>query len=456
MNKYHQRLLDYFGEDWFVTGWKEFCEARDIFPKNSFKADIIELELALHPLYIEFFRYQKDYKSKLDFSRIPRLGSSDYILTHLGRDIGLLEQEIKDRGNKIKTDLLDPYHFEAHRFNLLIASGYKLLGYKVELVASSNKMRKPDIFVKKDDEFYIESKQRNQTISDGDRYKFFGELAEKTSETLHSLNMHDYQIGVDLTSDSKLHEIKEHVFKSIDDILHGRKHEYHKSYRLTVGRLSSNISLLTTLRDNGHFNDFAIFSRTEDGFIASDPQFENAIWLNKSINPDKIPSAVYDDLYNADSKNTDGKKLVVYLDLERGYSEWVDKLSKHVSDNLDQYNNDLPNIDGYMISKTPINYIGKTTFIQPKFSFVGKQNIWNGLLGKNEIFGLQGHTGMDDYIIKDFIQPTTSLNGKYILCPKCGFTLANISTNLPAGAQLSKAVMPCLNCGGPMDMIILI
>ncbi len=56
MNKYHQTVIDYFGQDWFEENWNTFCEIRSKYPKGSFAQEILKLELDLHPLLKEVFR----------------------------------------------------------------------------------------------------------------------------------------------------------------------------------------------------------------------------------------------------------------------------------------------------------------------------------------------------------------------------------------------------------------
>ncbi len=155
MNTYYQYVLDFFGEDWFQSNWKDFTSKRNKYPQDSLNREIVINELGLHPLLSEVFRYQKDTTiNNLDFDRITPASGSDFIFQHLGRDLSLLKEEIEARGKQIQKDLKSPFSYENHRFNLMVAAGYKLLGFKVEFVPSqSSTIKTPDLLV--DDKYYI-------------------------------------------------------------------------------------------------------------------------------------------------------------------------------------------------------------------------------------------------------------------------------------------------------------
>lgn len=453
MKRYHQIVIEFFGEEWFQENWKHFCEVRKKFEKGSFNKEITELELSLHPLLEEVFRYQSGYEGLLDFDKIPDLGPADFIFSHLGRDLELLKNEISSRGNKIKDDLKEPDQFESHRFNVLVAAGFKLLGYKVNFIPTG-KEKRPDLLVENKTKLLIESKQRNQSISDKDRYSFFGVITEEFLPLLRAQNLSDIQLNIELKSDAKLSSIKAQILIDILNLILKNEKNANDEYSISIHKFSDNKPLLKLLLDGGHFREYPVYTRTEDGFLASDPINKNVVWLNKSINPDKIPSAIYEELYDANSKVKNGEKLIVYLDLERGYSDWVEKLSQHILDNMDEYLKDLPNIDAYVISQTPLKYLGKSTIIQPTFNFIGEKSKWSDTPDALNIFGFQGHTGMDDYLIKEFIMPVGSTLTKYISCENCGYKMEGIATNLKIGQKLSQVSMPCFKCGSPMNMTL--
>jgi hypothetical protein len=453
MKKYHQTVIEFFGEEWFQENWRYFCEVRKKFEKGSFNKEITELELSLHPLLKEVFRYQSGYEGALDFDKIPDLGPADFIFSHLGRDLELLKNEINSHGNKIKEDLKEPDQYESHRFNILVAAGYKLLGYKVEFIATG-KDKRPDLLVENETKLLIESKQRNQSISDKDRYRFFGEVTEECLPLLRAKNLHDIQLNIELKGDTKLSSINEQVLIDIRNLISKNKKSTNAEYSIGINKLSDNKSLLKLLLDSGHFREYPVYTRTEDGFIASDPINKNVVWLNKSVSPDKIPSAIYEELYDANSKVKNGEKLIVYLDLERGYSDWVERLSQHILDNMDEYLRDLPNIDAYVISQTPLKYLGKSTVIQPTFNFIGEKTKWSDTPDVLNIFGFQGHTGMDGYVLKDFIMTVGSTLTKCISCANCGYRMEGIATNLEVGEKISQVSLPCFKCGSPMDMTL--
>lgn len=57
-------------------------------------------------------------------------------------------------------NFLSPEKYEGNRFVLLVAAGYKLLGYEVKILAIDPRNKTPDLLVKKNQqEYLIECKQ---------------------------------------------------------------------------------------------------------------------------------------------------------------------------------------------------------------------------------------------------------------------------------------------------------
>lgn len=407
MNKYHQTVIDYFGQDWFEENWNTFCEIRSKHPKGSFAQEILKLELDLHPLLKEVFRWQGSYSNKLDFNKIPIGGASDFIFSHLGRDLDLLKEEIKERGGNVKRDLLSPEKYEGNRFVLLVATGYKLLGYEVKILAIDPRNKTPDLLVKKNQqEYLIECKQRNQEVSDKEEYLFFGQLAEKYMPLLALKSMKDIlfdiQAFVDLTT-----QLQQEIDKEITrQIWRNQKSKDFSKFKVRILKASSNPELIALLQSSGHFQNVPVFTRTEDMYIASDPDTKNVIAMNKGAKEDKIPSNTYEELFDANKHNKGNKKLIVYYDFGRGFTTWTDSLGKQTFHEYREVEKELKNIDLFVFCQTLLKYKGITTEVRPTFNFIGDKKKMEGTPDQLNLFGIQGHTGMNSYIIPSFVIPT--------------------------------------------------
>ncbi len=451
-NCYYKNVIDYFGSSWFDSAWKEFREIRNKFSNDSFSSEITKLELSLHPLHRDIFTWQDLSKGYLDFDKIPQKSASDFNLSHLGRDLELLSEEIKQRGSHIKHDLLDPVAYENHRFTLLVAAGYKKLGFTVEFVpASSSKGKTPDLLV--NDTYFIECKQRNQQSSDDSRYRFFGELVETYFGILRVKGINNYFLNIEDNGSVESH-------KNIIDTIIRRKIFRNqtipntKNTRVSLTRATDFPDLIKILKEFGHFLKAPVFTRTEDAFIASDPKLMNLFMLNKNINVAELSKSVFSLLTDADSKDKKNKKLIVYIDLGRAPSEWIANLADYLYKGVGVHA--YKNIDAFVVCRTPILYTESRTEIRPNFNIIGHTSRLGDTPDKLNLFGFQGHTGMDGYFIDGFLNPiiTTTSGSKYIECHNCGFRLEGIATNLGNGEQLSEANMPCPKCSHAMDMTI--
>jgi hypothetical protein len=407
MNKYHQSVIDYFGKDWFEEGWKKFCEIRSKHPKGSFAQEILELELNLHPLQKEIFRWQgPSYAGDLDFSKIPLGGASDFIFSHLGRDLELLKEEIKMRGHSIKRDLLIAENYEGNRFVLLVAAGYKLLGYEVEFLPMDPHFKTPDLLVKMDQQKYlIECKQRNQEIADKDEYLFFGKLAETFLPLLRMRQKQDILIDVQIFMPSNPQIKKEIEIEINKQIWRNQKSKDFSKFRVGIFKASSSPGLIDLLQSSGHFQNVPVFTRTEDMYIASDPLSKNVIAMNKRVKEEKIPSNTYEELFDANKHNKGSKKLIVYYDFGRGFTAWADNLGKQTFNEYKDVEKKLGNIDLFVFLQTLLKYKGMSTEVRPTFNFIGNKEKMEGTPDQLNLFGMQGHTGMDSYIIPGFVKP---------------------------------------------------
>jgi len=259
---------------------------------------------------------------------------------------------------------------------------------------------------KNQQEYLIECKQRNQEVSDKEEYLFFGQLAEKYLPLLSLRGtkdiLLDIQIFVDLAT-----QIKQEVDKEINrQIWRNQKTKDFRKFRVGILKASSSPGLIALLQSSGHFRNVPVFTRTEDMYIASDPATKNVIAMNKSAKEDKIPSNTYGELFDANKHNKGNRKLIVYYDFGRGFTAWTNSLGKQTFNEYKEVEKELKNIDLFVFCQTLLKYKGTTTEVRPTFNFIGDKKKMEGTPDQLNLFGIQGHTGMNSYIIPSFVIPT--------------------------------------------------
>lgn len=406
MNKYYAPVISYFTQAWFDEGWKKFCLVRNKYSKGSYAQEILKLELGMHPLQKEVFRYQGTYANGLDFGKIPVGGASDFIISHLGRDLDLLKNEISARGDKIRNDLLIPENFESTRFVLLVAAGYKLLGYEVEFLPIGRGAKTPDLLVKRNQrEYLIECKQRNQDAADKNDYLFFGKLVEKYLPLLGFRGVTDTLVDIQVFFRLNA-QIEQEIDLGLSRLIwRNQKTKCVNKFKIEKFSATSNPGLMSLLQSSGHFKNVPVFTRTEDMYIASSPLSKNVIVMTKNSKEDKIPSSIYSELFDANKHDKKGKKLIVYYDFGRGFSEWTNILGIKTFEEYKEVGQKLKNIDLFVYCQTLLKYKGATTEVRPTFNFVGDRTKIGGTPDQLNLFGFQGRTGMDAYIMPGFVSP---------------------------------------------------
>lgn len=458
MRKEYQTVIDFFGLDWFESSWQDYRELVEKEDSRTFSTKIILKEIMLHPLLTDVFAHQNKNEEKLDFSRIKPNSPADFHFAHLGRDLQLLQEEISKRGSHIKKDLLDSNAYESHRFNLIVAAGYKIEGYNIEFIPSSPEEKRADLFVSgAKGEFYIENKRANQNISDLPRYEFFSNLIEEVMSLLRFRKVNNLVIGIDAKGNIDKHKktINEAINKKI---WRNQKFQEIQDLNIKFSILDERAELFNFLKRQNHFRQKPMYTRSEDFLIASDPINKNIILLNKDVHQDEIPNRMKDLLEDANSKIKKDKKLIVYFDIGRGMKEWNGTISDYLYEKMSNSDGgEFSNIDTFVICQTALQHLGDLVQIRPNFNILGSIKKLGGKPEDFNLFGFQGHTGMDDYLLKDFLNPVSMLGksgDKYIECDICGYKLIGLSTGLEEGALLSQVSMPCEQCGANMDMRI--
>lgn len=401
MHKYIKVIHDFYGSAWLNEQWKKFLMFKSNDDPDNIDSKQIEAELKMHPLMYMLANYLGDSKL-VDLNKpFSETDGMYQVLLHLGRDIELLSFEISQRGSKLKLDLLKPNEFNSHRFMLLIAAGYKILGYKVEFIPQKQGHKMPDIHVWKSEkqDFVIECKQRDQNKADFERYLFTAVLAEKIFPILKAKNIK--KITIEIYADLKLEPHKDVLEKIIRIAIACGRFEpiylENEKIKILFYNTDSRGNYDQILYSERNINKVTYVSRCEDAFVAADCKNSNVIFLDKEIKEEKV---LTDLLIDANLKEKDGKKLIVYYDLGRSYESWVEIIVKKLFENrttgLDVY----PNIDCLFACQTMEKYKEGKIFYQPFFTSTARLSSMGGDPQQLELVGLQGDTGIDHYFLE--------------------------------------------------------
>lgn len=397
MHHYVKELQDFFGQAWFDKEIHNFKKDSVSVPEDVIDSEQIRRELELHPLIYTLINYVGDAKS-INFDRLPDDGTYQ-VLLHLGRDLELLAKEIRQRGTKIKDALLRPNEFNSYRFMLLVAAGYKMLGYKVEILPEkSHKTADLAVYKSPNQDYLVECKQRNQNMADCERYNQTAVLAEylfplfKANKITH--------LTLEVHSDVKLHDYLDLLKKIITVSIRCGRYE---PVNLEAGRIrvlffdtKTKGNLHQILENERNIRKVTYISRCEDAFVAADCVNCNVVQLDKDVKEEALITSLLED---ANMKEKDRRKLVVYYDLGRAYSTWVEKATKTVFEERTKQNDCYPNIDCLFACQTMEKFIGGQIFFQPSFTCTAKVSSMGNNIETLDLLGFQGNTGMDSYFI---------------------------------------------------------
>lgn len=160
----------YFGDDWTQNGVNNFYKKRNGFnPKNVYNQAIPLLEISQHHLLKQILNVTFPENVTSVLANLPDVSLATIELKFLERDLDILDKDIsKDDGilNDYKNRLLNPYSYEAARFELFIASLYKIASWDIEFIKRSAQKTCEFIARKGKEEIQVECKQRNQNITD--------------------------------------------------------------------------------------------------------------------------------------------------------------------------------------------------------------------------------------------------------------------------------------------------
>lgn len=163
-------IFKYFGEDWIQGGVASFYKKRNGFnPKNVYNQAIPLLEIFQHHLLKQILNVTLPENVTSVLANLPDVSLATIELKFLERDLYILDKDIsKDDSilNDYKNRLLSSLSYEAARFELFIASLYKIANWDIEFIKRSVQKTCEFIARKGKEEIQVECKQRNQNITD--------------------------------------------------------------------------------------------------------------------------------------------------------------------------------------------------------------------------------------------------------------------------------------------------
>ena len=134
-----------------------------------------------------------------------------------------------------------------------------------------------------------------------------------------------------------------------------------------------------------------------DDYFFSSSVHGNAILLNKNVE-ESVPRNLYDLLQDANLKQKGNGKLLAYVDMGRGLNDWTESLANTLKEELQNKQDNYPNIDGFVIMQSPLRILPSREIVtQPSTFVVGKKSKIGADPEEINIPGLQGETGLDNY-----------------------------------------------------------
>ena len=393
---YYQKVINSFTPEWINSEWLKFKDKRAAFSPKALGKEIVSLELRLHPLFKLVINYQDMKSNELDFSKIPERCLADLELMYLGRDLMLLEEEMALRGNKLIKDLKQAGNYSNHRFTLLTAAAFKKEGYEIEFVPESSKEKRADLFVKREYDFYVECKQRNQHASDIKRFELLALLSEKVFSALDLLRYNTISLKIDIIDEKQINEtqmledLTSRIARGNFSVIQNN------AYTITFFNLNQQPEVRNLLLSAGHLRGKIVFTVADDYFFSSSVS-GNAILVNKSVG-NSIPRNLYSLLQDASLKQKNGGKLLVYVDVGRGINDWAETLARSLKDGLEKNQDQYPNIDGFVVMQSPFKILPSRNIVtQPNVFVVGRRSKIGTDPETLSLPGTQGETGLDNY-----------------------------------------------------------
>ncbi|MFA5770840.1 MAG: hypothetical protein WC894_05105 [Patescibacteria group bacterium] len=408
MNDFKKIAINFIGEDFFHNEWKKFKEIRKKEVNMISSQEGLLYEIRMHPLLRVIFNSQNLNNERIDFNLIFPQGMADNMLSYLGRDLHLLESEIKKRGREIKKNLIESSKYETTAFTLLIASAFKLLGHSIELIPSDpNKLTKKPadiaVITKSGKKITVECKRRDQRKSDDNIYEFLIRLSHRIRDLVKLLNIRDIIVTIELNKND--FNQKGFVDRFIDEMSKRFFRRIFSNYiiqqtQVKFSTLSSYPQIKDLLLKSGQFNKGGLlYTRAEDSIFCSDKDIPIVFFVNKLIEIDKIPSSISEEIIDSANKTSIENPLITYYDIGEGFDEWIDKIIKRVADAFKNKDEDIVKLDGIFLSKTIIRNNFGNLYVQPKITGVFRYSKIKDIVKNKDMFpGQDGETGIDTYL----------------------------------------------------------
>lgn len=396
MGNYVKYLNIAFEKTWLENLWKDYRKYLVTTDPNLIDLNQVKYELNLHPLIKDIAPHLDINKDEVDLDKISNNPTFN-ILNLLGRDIYLLKDEIMARGKRFINDLQKANEYESQRFTLLIAAGYKLLGYKVEFLPT-NDNKTADLHVWNEvADYIVECKMRNQSQSDKDRYILVTEAAIELFKMFVANNIKDTTVQIILEKDIQLNNgflLQSLVVTILNAPIF--KHTFdHLGDTVNVKVFKTTDKLLKMLGDDLNINKISYMGRALDTINGIDRQNRNVLIINKKVKE----SDLYLDLLNdANMKEKQNRKLIVYYDLGRGYDNWPQSIAKKVFDDINNNISLFPNIDCLFTLQSLPKYRDGLVILEPSIHYVGQKSKLGDAPDKLNLFGVQGDTGIENYL----------------------------------------------------------
>lgn len=392
---YCKVVSDFFEASWIEKEWNKYLLQKSKFTSSNSIKEAVFVDYDVHPLLTHLFKWWLMVPEMNEVSiAVPNNTDSSFIICHLGRDLELLVNEISKRGNQIRDELRVPSKYDSLRYTLLIAAGYKLNGFEVEILGRSKK-KIPDLFVKKSEhQFYIECKRRNQKEADRKIYSIFLHVVEKYLPQMEKNKLR--KLHLEIRANLNIEDKEDEFLINLDKFWHTSENLSDK-YEVTIYDQSQNGRFREMMKELGHFNGRIMFSRAPNQFIASEPIGENIISLELSFKNKKIPPAVFGELIDANKHQKGEDKLIVYYDFGDGRTEWITMISDQAYEEFDDP--DISNIDAIVFSNTSTTHLERSKTYEPNFYLIGDIERLDIPGKKIDLFGLSGKAGFDSYII---------------------------------------------------------
>lgn len=398
---FRDAFFEMFGDNFLSKNVDIFFKNRNkISNKDTYSAEIPILEIKLHPIIKDVLRTFQPGQEKFDKNILPSGCKADSELMLLGRDLYILHNELlvnPDVYAEYQRELVKPQLYRARRFELMVAAGYKIQGYAIHFIArESGNNKKTYEFSATSPEgknIQVECKQRNQTLVDSAVVNQLSHLMKRLAPLFCDGN-HNLIVSIDPKSInlSQINELAKLIARHI------KNKTYFQQITTELGSIEIKgyskhqikRSLFSEL-DRLH----PTYTTTEDEYISCHNGFY--LMIRRSLGDEILKS--YNRLFS-DAKKKFGIADVcrlVYFDIGDLPVDETDRIASAIK------TNPIPSVDGVFLLKSILHLVpsgmgqSAITFSPATKTYLKKSKMDEGIIPDN-VFGLQGDTGFDNYI----------------------------------------------------------